>query len=154
MHFRTTQTAFDMLIDELFADTSSPQTAQTPRGLSLGGLEATWSLAATAKGHPAPSMAKATRGTSSQGNYGDAAPELSIEPAAILTDLRLHSAMTDEEVTALRRDYALRNHPDRVPAELKDLANQRMMIANDLLDRFLALKRARLPKATRTRSDP
>jgi hypothetical protein len=56
------------------------------------------------------------------------------DDAAIAAELRLASARTGEDLRRLRRSFAMRNHPDRVPAWLRDEATRRMTIANVLID--------------------
>ncbi len=68
---------------------------------------------------------------------GGTSTEMLLDPNKILSELGLHSGATEEEIALLRREFALRNHPDRVPAELRDIATRRMMIANDLMDRYV-----------------
>jgi hypothetical protein len=61
------------------------------------------------------------------------AETLPIEPEAIASELGLHGA----DIAALgrlRRAFALRNHPDRVPPHLRQRALQRMQVANGLID--------------------
>jgi hypothetical protein len=60
------------------------------------------------------------------------------DPHKIISELGLHSGASEAEIVILRREFALRNHPDRVPAELRDVATRRMMIANDLMDQHIA----------------
>jgi hypothetical protein len=69
---------------------------------------------------------------------GNEASGILLDPQRILSELGLHSGATEAEIAILRREFALRNHPDRVPAELREVATQRMMIANDLMDRHIA----------------
>lgn len=71
--------------------------------------------------------------------YGEQQPD-GVQPpwpaddAAIAAELRLGSARTGEDLRRLRRSFAMRNHPDRVPAWLRDEATRRMTIANALID--------------------
>ena len=61
-----------------------------------------------------------------------------LDPNKILLELGLNSNFSETDIATLRREFALRNHPDRVRDDLRDLATQRMMIANDLMDRYVA----------------
>ncbi len=61
------------------------------------------------------------------------------KPRAILP-LTLAPGLGAEEIRRLRRQYALDNHPDRVPAEDREEASRAMAQANAEFDR--ALKRA------------
>ncbi len=45
--------------------------------------------------------------------------------------------LKQSEIRSIRRAFAMRNHPDRVPAELRGRATQRMTIANALIDEAL-----------------
>lgn len=55
------------------------------------------------------------------------------EPEAVARELDL--ARRDAAGLAqLRRDFAFRNHPDRVPAHLRARASARMQIANAMID--------------------
>jgi hypothetical protein len=72
--------------------------------------------------------------------YGEDRPE-GVQPdyapaddAAVAAELRLASARTGEDLRRIRRSFAMRNHPDRVPAWLRDEATRRMTIANALID--------------------
>ena len=71
--------------------------------------------------------------------YGEQQPE-GVQPpwpaddASIAAELRLGSARTGEDLRRIRRSFAMRNHPDRVPAWLRDEATRRMTIANALID--------------------
>ena len=75
--------------------------------------------------------------------YGEDRPEASkpavwpADDAAIAAELHLASARTGEDLRRLRRSFALRNHPDRVPAWLRDEATRRMTITNALIDRAM-----------------
>lgn len=58
---------------------------------------------------------------------------LSIEPEAIAAELGLADA-GPTDLGRLRRAFALKNHPDRVPPGLRQRALQRMQVANSLID--------------------
>jgi hypothetical protein len=59
-------------------------------------------------------------------------PETS--PDAIVRELALHRIGDVKSLDRLRRDFAFRNHPDRVRPEWRDRAMARMQIANRLID--------------------
>ena len=67
------------------------------------------------------------------------AKQLTPDSDEIAAELGLNLSITGDDIARLRREFALRNHPDRVPQELRAVATQRMQIANALLD---ALARA------------
>ena len=130
---------FEALIDDLFAETDQQSDApQAPRRVSMDSLEATWDLAFNARGKPLHAGQSPATALNPYSAYGDAALDTTLDPYKIISELGLHADATEEDVLALRRAFALRNHPDRVPAELRELATQRMMIANDLMDRYVA----------------
>lgn len=58
---------------------------------------------------------------------------LSIEPAMIAVELGLDGAGPDD-LGRLRRAFAMKNHPDRMPPQLRERALQRMQVANVLID--------------------
>jgi hypothetical protein len=59
---------------------------------------------------------------------------------AVAAELNLADGMTVEELKILRREFAIRNHPDRLPDDNRDVATLRMQVANLLIDD--ALRRA------------
>ncbi len=61
-------------------------------------------------------------------------PGLETVPA----ELALTNDLTPDSLHRIRREFALKNHPDRVPARLRDLATKRMVAANTLIDLALA----------------
>jgi hypothetical protein len=70
---------------------------------------------------------------------GDAIPPPvpAADDAAIAAELRLATARTREDLRRIRRSFAMRNHPDRVPAWLREEATRRMTIANAMIDRAM-----------------
>jgi hypothetical protein len=133
--------SFETLIADLFEKTDPPDEAPRPSHLfSINSLEAAWEVAANARVMPNKT---AGNGDARHPHYAEegsegAAHGVLLDPYRIMSELGLHSSATEAEVVVLRREFALRNHPDRVPAELRDVATQRMMIANDLIDRHVA----------------
>lgn len=63
------------------------------------------------------------------------------EPEALACELGLGAALTAREIERIRRNFALANHPDRVPASERDLATRRMTVANMLIDQALGERR-------------
>lgn len=55
----------------------------------------------------------------------------------ISKELGLRPGLTADQIAALRRNFAMCNHPDKSPPELRKNATERMMIANALCDRYL-----------------
>lgn len=63
---------------------------------------------------------------------GEMLPDTS--PEAIARELALHSVSDLKSLARLRREFAFRNHPDRVNPAWRDLAMVRMQTANRLID--------------------
>lgn len=57
-----------------------------------------------------------------------------IEPDAIARELGLEKLKAVRDFGRVRRDFAFRNHPDRVAPHLRERAIQRMQVANMLID--------------------
>lgn len=64
-------------------------------------------------------------------------PLPSIEPADIARELGLTATAGTDDLARIRRAFAFENHPDRVPAQLRERAIVRMQIANMLVDEAL-----------------
>jgi hypothetical protein len=90
--------------------------------------------------------APASGGAAAAEMYIDAgpseAPPRSIEEAVAL-ELQLSDDLQPSELERLRRRFAYRNHPDRVGPAHQAVALLRMTLANVLIDRALAVARAR-----------
>lgn len=61
-------------------------------------------------------------------------PPLTTDPDDIARELGLSQAIEPKLLDRLRREFAFRNHPDRVPAHLRANAMMRMQVANMLID--------------------
>ncbi|MFC5583630.1 hypothetical protein ACFPOD_00765 [Nitratireductor kimnyeongensis] len=59
---------------------------------------------------------------------------LATDPDEIARELGLGRTTDPKVLDRLRRDFAFRNHPDRVPAHLRANAMTRMQVANMLID--------------------
>ncbi|NMG40065.1 hypothetical protein GRZ55_12515 [Chelativorans sp. ZYF759] len=57
-----------------------------------------------------------------------------VDPRDIEAELGDLSALGEKELTRVRRDFALKNHPDRLPDDQRGLAELRMRAANVLID--------------------
>jgi len=57
------------------------------------------------------------------------------DPQSVADELRITAQMSLSDLTRLRREYALANHPDRAGAADRENATRRMMVANMLIDR-------------------
>jgi hypothetical protein len=64
----------------------------------------------------------------------DAPPPPAADREAIARELGLGDSHVRVDLDRARRAFAFTNHPDRVPAHLRDLAMKRMQIANMLID--------------------
>lgn len=131
--------SFDTLIDDLIAREDELGSAPgLSRKFSLNSLEAAWDLAASKRTGTTTDTPLQGRNKYGDDGADDFNPEVFLDPNKILLELGLSSNVTEADIVTFRREFALRNHPDRVPAELRPLATQRMMIANDLMDRYVA----------------
>jgi hypothetical protein len=136
--------SFDILIDDLLSREEELLGApSSSRRFSMSGLEAAWDFAA-ARGGANARITQPRPKHYGDDSSSDIEPEAPLDPNKILLELGLGSGVSEADVSILRREFALRNHPDRVPADLRALATQRMMIANDLMDRYVA--RLRKPR--------
>jgi hypothetical protein len=136
--------SFETLIEDLFEGADRFDGAPKPaHRLSIDSLEAAWELAANSRGTLASSKHEGEKLRCSFYGYdrAEGANDVSLDPNVIINELGLFPGASESDVAMLRRQFALRNHPDRVPAELRSLATQRMMIANDLIDRHIARKK-------------
>jgi hypothetical protein len=83
-------------------------------------------------GSGAEAAAAAYLGLNAERAGGEALPE--IAPDAIARELALHRIADVKALARLRREFAFRNHPDRVRLEWREAAMARMQIANRLID--------------------
>ncbi|WP_265519572.1 hypothetical protein [Nitratireductor luteus] len=70
----------------------------------------------------------------------------SVDPDEIARELGLARQAAVTDLDRLRREFAFRNHPDRVPEHLRARAMIRMQVANTLIDE--AKRRRFRPKKT------
>jgi hypothetical protein len=136
--------SFELLIDELFVNDDRPAAAPGSNHFSIGSLEAAWSLKAPPRDEKSDANFSRRRVyplDTSEIDETSQAKQL-LDPNKILIELGLDANFSEADIIALRREYALRNHPDRVAPELREIATQRMMIANDLMDRYVARLRS------------
>jgi hypothetical protein len=61
-------------------------------------------------------------------------PRPSLSPADIRRELAIEALRDGAALDAARRRFAFANHPDRVEPELRDIAEQRMRMANMMID--------------------
>jgi hypothetical protein len=79
---------------------------------------------------------------------GPSEEEPSVDPDDIARELGIAGIGDTGALARLRRDFAMRNHPDRVPAAQRERAEIRMRVANMLVDEA----RARIATAGKRRS--
>jgi hypothetical protein len=128
---------FETMIDSLVATGDELADVPERNPITIDSLEAAWRLNSRGQRHQAPP----TRSVSNpylQDEINGAASDQLLEPDTIRAELGLNANPSEADVAMLRREFALRNHPDRVSSELRAIATQRMMIANDLTDRYIA----------------
>ncbi|GIL00267.1 MAG: hypothetical protein BroJett030_01660 [Alphaproteobacteria bacterium] len=68
-------------------------------------------------------------------------PDTSVE--GVRRELRISPIAPIEELRRIRKRFAARNHPDRLPHSRRPLAEQRMKIANAIIDAEIERRRAR-----------
>lgn len=133
---------FEALLSDFLKEAAEPGEVPSPsHRFSIGSLEAAWDVAAQARAMPPRNDIDHDARQMAYRDDGERTLTALLDPHKILSELGLHSDATEYEIAMLRREFALRNHPDRVPADLREIATQRMMIANDLMDRHLARQR-------------
>jgi hypothetical protein len=121
-------------------DTTGPSAASARSGLHFGGAfpEAPGRISDHAPDRPAyVPLDRLARLYGEQRPQGAQQPVAPADDATIAAELRLSSARSGEDLRRIRRRFAMSNHPDRVPAWLRDEATRRMTIANALIDRAM-----------------
>jgi len=142
MHTRTPlPSSFETLIDELFDRDDRSSEAPKPSCFSIDALEAAWALSRS-RAPQADQPDPAPNNPYALDDATEAGPPSLLDPNRIILELGLDSELSENDIASLRREFALRNHPDRVQQDLRELATQRMMIANDLMDKYVARLRA------------
>lgn len=63
------------------------------------------------------------------------------EHEQVAVELNISAALSVEDLGRLRREFALGNHPDRLPQCYREQATRRMTIANTLIDDELERRR-------------
>lgn len=129
--------SFELLINELFGGDDRPAGAPASSRFSIDSLEAAWSLTAASRIEKRDTPLIPKRSYSFDADEIGSADFL-LDPNKILIELGLDANFSEADIAVLRREFALRNHPDRVAPELQEIATQRMMIANNLMDRYVA----------------
>lgn len=99
-------------------------------GKASKGLEAELDAIFAAAGRAA--AAGGLAGEAAGNPAGEEGP--SIDPGEISRELGLGKKRSVDELARLRRAFAFKNHPDRVPTHLRQRAMLRMQVANSLID--------------------
>jgi hypothetical protein len=128
---------FETMIDLLVAAGNEFADVPERNPITIDSLEAAWRLNSRDQSQQVPPKQSVANPYLQDESNGAASAHL-LEPEIIRVELGLNANPSEADVTTLRREFALRNHPDRVSPELRAIATQRMMIANDLTDRYIA----------------
>jgi hypothetical protein len=137
-----TPSDFDHLLDERLAGIERPGAAPTDTATSPNVRHALFGVQESWKEAGAASAADLAQLYEADGRPAPAAtPLLGTDLDMVAAELGLTSDLTLADLNRIRRDFALANHPDRVPAALSEHANRRMTAANTLIDQALKRKR-------------
>ena len=130
--YRNSTPVFESLLEELNVLTSSEGSCQMSASLSLAAI-----LTAIPDSPASAYKSLKLADYAASEAAGSAEVEtFSTDPDVIREELGLSPGLTRGELASLRRKFAVRNHPDRLPAKFLVVATQRMMIANTLCDCF------------------
>jgi hypothetical protein len=88
-------------------------------------------VASDACGAPRSQLARRYAGAST------ARTPVPVDAATIAHELGVDASSSRCELGEARRRFAVRNHPDRAPPQLKELATARMAIVNELIDGWI-----------------
>jgi hypothetical protein len=88
-------------------------------------------VASDARGAPRSLLARRYAGAST------AHTPVAVDAATIAHELGVDASSSRSELAEARRRFAVRNHPDRAPPQLKELATARMAIVNELIDGWI-----------------
>lgn len=128
---------FETLVDELmtsFGDREDTAPSRAPNSHDYSTLWALNSAPDSSGARPIP--AQLYRPDDFEPDAPPLPAELPTDPESIFDELGLKPGLSEEQIATARRRFALRNHPDRFPAELQKNATERMMIANALCDGY------------------
>lgn len=64
-------------------------------------------------------------------------PQPSTKPEDIARELKIRGWHTEVQLHKIRRRFAMKNHPDRVPSSIRSASTMRMGIANMLIDQAI-----------------
>lgn len=147
MHLSNFRNVLDMLGDGADEGTSQLADAQAMNGIWRSSDQVQYAFDSISSGNTSAPLDRVTR------LYDEAPPQMQQDPPkavnvkasgkSVLDELGLRDDLTDAELRRIRRDFAVRNHPDRVPLWQRDEATKRMTLANVLIDRALKRKAAR-----------
>ncbi|UUP19261.1 hypothetical protein NTH_03756 [Nitratireductor thuwali] len=139
---------FASFLDELLAEAAEPEQG-APR-INLDYLSVVDELHSGRINFTDEKAAAEYRANASEKAVGSPAAETaaapSVDPDEIARELDLARRAASTDLDRLRREFAFRNHPDRVPEHLRARAMIRMQVANTLIDE--AKRRRFRPKKT------
>jgi hypothetical protein len=147
MHLSNFRTVLDMLGDDADEEASQHTSAQAMNGIWRSSDQVQYAFDSISPENISAPLDRVAR------VYGETPPQMQQDPPSavniktsgksVLDELDLRDDLSDAELRRIRRDFAVRNHPDRVPLWQRDEATQRMTLANVLIDRALKRKTAR-----------
>jgi hypothetical protein len=116
-------------------------------GVSVHGISCELNTLQFAPDGSSPAIAPAERYEGGGEAGREEAPVMALAEARdmVAKELRLTPDLQPDELARIRRDFALRNHPDRVLPAYRELATRRMMAANALIDQALSARRTDRP---------
>lgn len=143
------QRDFASLLDDLLIDEAARRASATRPATNLDFLSVIDDLgqglvvsdhAATA-GYREHAEERKAEATASTPPIAPQLPQPSIDPEDIARELGLSGRKKPDELDAIRRRFALANHPDRVAPEMRGVSMVRMQVANMLIDEAKRAKR-------------
>lgn len=125
---------FAALLDELLAERQGDSHAVPPASLDyLSVVEELHSGRINFADKAALAEYQASTGHTGKAGRQEVEPP-SIDPVDVARELGFKPGRRPRDLDRARRDFAFRNHPDRVAADLRERAMLRMQIANMLID--------------------
>ena len=128
--------SFAEILDDLAAESEPETGSRAGRFSGVSGGEWSFSTFGTESGAAEPDRREFDAGFfPDMEDCEIRAPEFDLDEGRIARELGLSAATSLSDLTRARRAFALRNHPDVVEPRFRSHANERMQIANMLLDR-------------------
>jgi hypothetical protein len=147
MHLSNFRNVLDMLGDGVDEGASQHTGAQAMNGIWRSSDQVQYAFDSISSENISAPLDRVSR------VYGETPPQMQQDqPRAanfkassksVFEELGLRDDLSDAELRRIRRDFAVRNHPDRVPVAQRDEATKRMTLANVLIDRALKRKAAK-----------